>query len=81
MNAKLRILLGAVCLTGLVAMVFLACQMTFERWQDKAAVDSGAAGLMGYQVGAFFLLVCAVLFWLGFQLFGSKPRHKTSDTD
>lgn len=30
MNAKLGILLGAVCLTSLVAVVFLACQMTFE---------------------------------------------------
>lgn len=50
MNAKLRILLEAVFLTGLVAMVFLACQMTFERWQDKAAVDSGAAGLMGIKL-------------------------------
>jgi len=57
MKAKLGILLGAVCLTGLVAVVFLACQMTFERWQNKSAVDSGVAGLMGYQVGAFFLLV------------------------
>lgn len=81
MNARQRILLGAVCLTSLVAMVFLACQMTFERWQDKPAIDSGVASLMGYQVGAFFLLVCAVLFWLGFQLVGSQPRHKTSDTD
>tara|TARA_R110000851_G_scaffold32369_2_gene86988 strand:- start:1400 stop:1567 length:168 start_codon:yes stop_codon:yes gene_type:complete len=55
--------------------------MTCELWQDKPAVDPGVASLMGNQVGPFFLLVCAVLLLLGFQLLGSQPRHKTSNTD
>ena len=81
MKEKVRILLGAIILAGMVVTVLLACQMTVEWWQAKPADDSGVVGLIWNQVGLFILLVWAVLLWLGCTIFGSKPRGNTSDTD
>ncbi|MGO2147727.1 MULTISPECIES: hypothetical protein [Halomonas] len=81
MKTKLKVLLGAIFLAGLLAMVFLACQMTFVWWQAKPDSQSVVAELIWKQHGGYVLLVWAVLLWLVHQLFGNQRRRAISSKE